>query len=55
MARRKRSGSKKIGTCSRKCSAKNGVKGKRVRGACISRCMKKGGARKAHRRSRRRC
>lgn len=37
MARRK--GSRKIGTCSRKCSAKRGVKGKRARKACMKRCM----------------
>jgi len=35
----KRRSSKKIGTCSRKCSKKNGVKGKRARKTCMKKCM----------------
>ena len=38
MARRK-GGKKKIGVCSRKCSAKNGYKGKRKRKNCMQKCM----------------
>jgi hypothetical protein len=35
----KRKGTKKIGVCSRKCSAAHGVKGKRARKKCMKRCM----------------
>ena len=35
----KRKGSKKIGACSRKCSKKHGVHGKRARKTCMKKCM----------------
>ena len=39
MAKKCGKSKKKIGCCSKKCSAKHGVKGKRARKKCMKRCM----------------